>query len=256
MGVVKQSLYTQIEKIIGDRPLRTVSLKDFSELKIPAKLMKQLQVIIGDNLQGSLIASHNLAYKELPKKYAENIKDKVIKPGKDIGRADKFLKDKKFWITGVIAKDILDASQITLANSIKYDKNLKQTLLALDDNTDLTAYLPEIDGAGRVVNKAARLENIVRTNTAEAINLGRQTVFEHPDVKGFVQAYQYSAVLDDRVSDVCESLDGKIKKDWGSYTPPNHYQCRSILIPITTIDDWDGKENTIPSSVKPLKGFE
>ena len=255
MGLVKQSLYANITKIIGDRPLRTISLKDFSEIKIPAKLVKQLKVIIGDNLQGALVNSYNLAYKELPKKYTEKIKDKVIKPGKDIGRADKFLKDKKFWITDVIEKFVLDAAQLILANSIKYDKNLKQTLLALNESPGLIAYLPEIDGAGRVVNKAARLENIVRTNTSEAINLGRQSVFNHPDIQGFIQAYQYSAILDDRVSDICESLDGRIQKDWGSYTPPNHYQCRSILIPITTVDDWNGKTDNIPSSVKPLKGF-
>ena len=234
MGLVKQSLYANITKIIGDRPLRTISLKDFSEIKIPAKLVKQLKVIIGDNLQGALVNSYNLAYKELPKKYAEETelekelekeilrlerlqkeaiekekleqkeqlkrdikelkkvwKKSVIKPGKAINQASKFLKDKKFWITDVIEKDVLDEAQLTLANSIKYDKNLKQTLLALDESPGLIAYLPAVDGAGRVVNKAARLENIVRTNTSEAINLGRQSVFNHPDIQGFIQAYQY-----------------------------------------------------------------
>ena len=235
--------------------MRVIELKEFQSLKIPVKLKNNIKQIIINDLQQALIDSHNLAYKELPKKFAIKIQNKVIKPGKDIGRADKFLKEKEFYITGVLEKDILDASQMVLANSIKYDKNLKQTLLALDEDTKLSNCLPTIDGAGRVINKAARIETIARTNIAEAINLGRQTVFNHPDIAGYIQAYQYSAILDDRVSDICESLDGRIQKDWGNYTPPNHFRCRSILVPITMLDEWDGKEDRIPSSIEPAKGF-
>jgi len=255
MGQVKMNLYTKIEKIIGNRPLRTIDFKEFKELKIPAKLLNRVKTVIGDNLQLALIESHNLAYKELPQKFAERVQKKVIKPGKDIGRADKFLRDKKFYITDIMEKDILDASQQVLANSIKYDKNLKQTLLALDEDVKLSGYLPTVDGAGKIINKAARIETIARTNMAEAVNIGRQTVFNHPDVAGYIQAYQYSAVLDDRVSDICETLDGRIQKDWGVYMPPKHFNCRSILVPITTLDNWNGKEDNIPSSAKPLKGF-
>jgi len=255
LGQVKKSLYNQIEKIIGDRPLRVIELKEFQSLKIPVKLKNNIKQIIINDLQQALIDSHNLAYKELPKKFAIKIQNKVIKPGKDIGRADKFLKEKEFYITGVLEKDILDASQMVLANSIKYDKNLKQTLLALDEDTKLSNCLPTIDGAGRVINKAARIETIARTNIAEAINLGRQTVFNHPDIAGYIQAYQYSAILDDRVSAICKPLNGKIQKDWGNYTPPNHFRCRSILVPITMLDEWDGKEDRIPSSIEPAKGF-
>ena len=255
MGQVKLALYGQIERIIGNRPMRLIDLREFKDLKIPVKLITNIKNVIGSGLQDALVESHNLAYKELPKKFADKVTKKVIKPGKDINRADKFLKDKKFYIASVIEKDILDAAQLVLANSIKYDKNLKQIMLALDEDVKLSSYLPEIDGAGKVINKAARIENIARTNIAEAINMGRQTVFNHPDIHGYIQAYQYSAILDDRVTDICESLDGRIKKDWGSYAPPNHYQCRSILIPVTTIDEWDGKEDRIPSSIQPLKGF-
>jgi hypothetical protein len=33
------------------------------------------------------------------------------------------------------------------------------------------------------------------------------------------------------------------------------HNCRSILIPVTQIDDWDGKEDKIPAGVQPMKGF-
>ena len=45
------------------------------------------------------------------------------------------------------------------------------------------------------------------------------------------------------------------KNDWSNYTPPNHYMCRSILVPINIFDGWDGKEANIPAGTKPLKGF-
>ncbi|OQC23315.1 MAG: hypothetical protein BWX71_02101 [Deltaproteobacteria bacterium ADurb.Bin072] len=74
-------------------------------------------------------------------------------------------------------------------------------------------------------------------------------------MRGFVEAFEYSAILDDRTSEVCEALDGKILRDFGSLQPPNHFMCRSLLIPVTQVDDWGGKEDAIPSGVKPQKGF-
>jgi uncharacterized protein with gpF-like domain len=45
---------------------------------------------------------------------------------------------------------------------------------------------------------------------------------------------------------------------WDDYRPPNHYNCRSLLIPITQTDveagDWDGKESEVPD-VEPQAGF-
>ena len=32
--------------------------------------------------------------------------------------------------------------------------------------------------------------------------------------------------------------------------------CRSILIPVTEIDDWDGKEDNIPARTEPAPGFK
>lgn len=67
-----------------------------------------------------------------------------------------------------------------------------------------------------------------------AINLGRETVFEsEPDR---VYAFQYSAILDDRTSDLCRGLDGVIVKPWSprfkQISPPNHWNCRSIWVEI------------------------
>ena len=71
---------------------------------------------------------------------------------------------------------------------------------------------------------------------------------------GFVVAFEYSAILDDRVTDICEHLNGKILKDFSNYTPPNHFNCRSLLFAVTEVDDWNKKESSPPSQ-KPQKGF-
>ena len=124
----------------------------------------------------------------------------------------------------------------------------------MGNDTDIKQVLPEVDAAGRAINIPARLENIARTNTADAVNQARQALFNSPELRGFVQAYEYSAVLDDRTTEICEHLNGKILKDFGSYTPPNHFQCRSVLAPVTLVDDWDGQESAKPR-LEPQKGF-
>jgi uncharacterized protein with gpF-like domain len=63
-----------------------------------------------------------------------------------------------------------------------------------------------------------------------------------PELGDFVEGLEYSAILDSRTTEVCKSLNGRqYKKDdsvWNSITPPNHFNCRSVLIPITILDVW------------------
>ena len=196
--------------------------------------------------------SYAEAANEIPqKKFAKT----ATKPIMDKMRADKFLSSKSMSVTGIYEQDVLKNIKQTLSNAIKYDKSLTAVMTELDTLSNITELLPDTDSLGRAVNKPARIENIVRTNTAESVNLARDAYFKDPDLKGFVQAFQYSAILDDRTSGICADLDGRIRKDWGSYTPPNHYQCRSLLIPVLTIDNWDGKQDTIPASAVPTPGF-
>lgn len=66
------------------------------------------------------------------------------------------------------------------------------------------------------------------------INLGRQTVFEYN--KDMVYAFQYSAILDGRTTDICKSLDGTTvdpeSQKARAITPPNHRWCRSVRVEI------------------------
>jgi SPP1 gp7 family putative phage head morphogenesis protein len=84
---------------------------------------------------------------------------------------------------------------------------------------------------------SALIENAARTIVSQNINRGRQGyMFDQSNLEE-IQAFQYSAIIDDRTTDICLALDGKImsKDDEESqqFMPPNHYNCRSILVPIT-----------------------
>lgn len=106
----------------------------------------------------------------------------------------------------------------------------------------------------------AYLNTLVRTNVFEAMNEARYNEFTDPALGDFVQALEYSAILDERTTEICQSLDGKTWSTdsplWDEFRPPNHYNCRSVLIPVTQIDGWDGIESTPPpADVQPQEGF-
>ena len=101
-----------------------------------------------------------------------------------------------------------------------------------------------------------RLNTVTRTNYSDAYNQGRLAGFQDPDVKDIIGAYEYSAVMDDRTTPFCESYDGRIYAAddpiWSSITPPNHFGCRSILVPITNDEGFKIDKHL---ALQPAKGF-
>ena len=250
MADVRVSLEKQIINIVKERSVGNVQLKEFLGIGISKSTMSKLRRNIRQNLTRVLENSYELAKRELPKK----AQAKPIRPGMDKDQVERYLAAKSMTIAGGMEQDTLKAIQQVLENGVKYDKTLKQTIDAISSDTNLMQLLPEVDAGGRAINVPARLENIARTNTSDALNQARQALFGQPEFRGFILAYEYSSILDDRTSEYCEAMNGRIRKDWGSGAPPAHFQCRSILIPVTIIDEWDRKESTLPA-IKPQKGF-
>jgi hypothetical protein len=108
----------------------------------------------------------------------------------------------------------------------------------------------------------ARIRTIVRTSGFDAINNARYSYFTDPDLGGFVRAFEYSAILDSRTTAICKHLDedgaGDHTLEWWEnnqgYKPPNHYNCRSLLVPVTVIDLNEFVEGPEPSQF-PQEGF-
>ena len=65
-----------------------------------------------------------------------------------------------------------------------------------------------------------QMERYARTKFTEVMNRGRLDYF---DSSGVVAAYQYSAILDDRTSDLCAGLDEKIFPAGEQPIPPLHF---------------------------------
>jgi SPP1 gp7 family putative phage head morphogenesis protein len=102
------------------------------------------------------------------------------------------------------------------------------------------------------------VSTMVRTKTTEIYNTSRKTLWEtDPLIKQIVVAYTFSAVMDDRTSDVCASLDGNVY-EVGSFidrvTPPLHFNCRSILVPVTRFEDYKASKEPTLESLKQKGG--
>lgn len=122
----------------------------------------------------------------------------------------------------------------------------------------LDRVLDMLSDALDTANVPAYINTLVRTNTFEALNEARFAEFTDPALEGFVTGLEYSAIMDERVTDICAHMDGRMYLStspvWEQYRPPNHYNCRSLLIPITTADGWDGTESAEPV-LQPQEGF-
>ena len=146
-----------------------------------------------------------------------------------------------------------------------FERLIAKGYTTLDDVAAESGSTVLVDALGNALVSAAGdtlayLSTLVRTNTFEALNEARYAEFTDPALDGFVVAFEYSAILDNVTTEICQSLDGaQYSADnpiWAAYTPPNHYNCRSLLIPITAIDGWDKEKDEDPNpDVLPQEGF-
>jgi len=99
------------------------------------------------------------------------------------------------------------------------------------------------------------LKTVTRTKTTEIFNQARKSFYDNdPDAKQIIEAFEYSAIIDSRTSDVCDSLDGKIflkGELTARITPPLHLNCRSLLVPVTKFEDFREDPNFVPPSKEP-----
>jgi len=116
---------------------------------------------------------------------------------------------------------------------VKKDVKIK-LIQAIKDGTPLSDVLGILDDEGRALAELS-LERFSRTKLTEVMNRGRHEFFEST---GVIAAYQYSAILDDRTSDICEGLHGMIFDKGTEPIPPLHFNCRSVLVPITKYEEY------------------
>lgn len=187
-----------------------------------------------------------------------------------------YFETQSFRMAGDTSDQVRKIIQQELQNGIKFGKTIPEVRIAIwerlverglttmdavrgtETSDAIVEALKELN-LPDVEDVAPYLNTLVRTNTFEALNEARYAEFTDPAVADFVEALEYAAVLDSSTTTICRELNGKVYRadspEWDSIRPPNHFNCRSVLVPVTVIDGWDGNESP-PSNVEPAEGFK
>lgn len=129
--------------------------------------------------------------------------------------------------------EILEKENFDYIGDWEYKITQKARLAMIQAIKDGT---PLQDVAGIRDEAKASMERYARTKFTEVMNKGRIAFFEQSKV---VAGYQYSAILDDRTTEICRGLHGKKFKAGNQPVPPMHFNCRSIVIPITIFESFE-----------------
>lgn len=184
-------------------------------------------------------------------------------------QAINFLQNLRPWlIKGIIDDELKKTTRLELSEHLKGGRTLTETIGNLRSDFepfvgDPEKIIPSGPGipAAENILQAFRLENIIRTETNGALNIGRANVAE--EVGDFILGFSLSAVLDLRTTLVCQEADGKTFPKGHALAiklqPNLHWQCRTILVYVTSDDvpvTWSSDEelNYVVSLIP--KGFK
>lgn len=126
---------------------------------------------------------------------------------------------------------------------------------SIENKWELTRLIAELEVIGATRAMATSVLTGFQATTSRIYNQARVDLFASTDE---VAGHLYSAILDNRTTELCRELDGRMwRKDddgWMHYIPPNHFFCRSIIVPVFRGDEppeWD----LPPDGLEPAEGF-
>lgn len=265
-----------MDRIVGDLVAKAKEggglKQDVSEnvrgLKVDGKLKRKLNAATQAMLRDGFKMGEQHAKTEVDKAKGESFSRRFDMKRLDL-IADDYFKARGFKITGNLTDEAVNLVGDIILTGARYDK----TWVEVEDDIYSTFAAKGLisaeqakDALGEALgvdDPSHRLRTITRTSTFDAINTARYGYFTDPGLGDFVQAFEYSAILDSRTTEICRHLDeadaGNHSRRWWDshpeYNPPNHYNCRSVLVPVT-IDDLDEFSEGPEPSVKPQEGFK
>lgn len=268
--VVADALGDAVERVVNDSASIGYDVDKVPGMKFNADELAAIKKAVMAGLKEAWVIGSEHSKRELRKaskeKFGRAHFELVDRALTDI--AGNFFKARGHRITGDLSNAAQKVIQNTLLEGIKNSKPFsevkmeiysvlsKDGMLNVEDVARVLGLNPE-DEEAAIRQTNARIQTIMRTSEFEAINEARYQYFSDPSLEGFVEALEYSAILDDRVTDLCASLDGMVMPTtddtWSKFNPPNHFNCRSILIPVTAVDKWE--PNPPPKGAEPQKGF-
>jgi SPP1 gp7 family putative phage head morphogenesis protein len=137
------------------------------------------------------------------------------------------IRDRAFFITGDIENRMLKDVETTIISGL--DNGLPANTIISQISNKLTE------------DRRRFATTIARTNASDAFNSGRMNLFTSENIAPLIEAYQYNAILDNVTTLYCEQHDGQIlypnDPAFGVSNPPNHFNCRSLLLPIMVAEN-------------------
>ena len=154
-------------------------------------------------------------------------------------KALEFFEQKALLWGADIRDPLLSDIKNILFDAIKMGRPLRDIQAQLS-----AAFLPWLGDPNQLIDEEMltpyRLETLVRTNVNEALNEGRKAMFQPEVDSGFITAFQYSAILDKRTTEVCKYLDRKMFRpdspEMDRLSAPRHFNCRSLWTMVTRAD--------------------
>jgi len=213
--VIKKQMSDLFDQIQKKNILKSQDISRIDKLQL--KYMKELKQILKSSFTSIYKDGQMLAQSEL-------LKNSYKAPVAHDAFLD-MLEEETFQYIGDYQYTILKRVRSELISAVKDGRPLSDVEGVLSNELDK---LSEVS-----------LERFARTKHTESMNKGRMSFFED---SGVVAAYQYSAILDDVTSDICSGLDGKIFEAGSEPIPPMHFNCRSLLIPITKYESYEPSE--------------
>lgn len=223
---VKPLVSEAIDNFAADvkkKKLNPNNLGKLESLKLRASDLKKIGKLLSESIRDMFDRSQILAQKEVASENYALTSEEFLK----------VLEDENFNYIGDWEYKITNAARVEM-------------IAALKDGRPISEVIDLWTAEGRK-DSLVSLERYARTKHTEVMNKGRLAYFEST---GIVAAYQFSAVLDGRTSAICRGLHGKIFKAGTQITPPCHFGCRSLLIPITQFEDWKADEKVGKEDIK------
>lgn len=152
-----------------------------------------------------------------------------------------------FTVSGVAELDMVSEVWEAVERAVREGRTLN------DFRKEVGASLEEAWGK----KDPAHLENIFRTNVQSAYSAGRYLQNNRPEVRATHPYSKFSAVMDDRTTDVCAAAHGTVLPSddpwWSTHQPPLHFRCRSD---VTAITESEAKEIGIDESAPEAEADE
>ena len=234
------------KKIVEKRRFDEISKLDFVH-------MAELKSAFRKMVRSGYTQGRDDSQKLVPKKFANGL-NWSLEPKEALA----YYSDKKVYLAGAERDFVMNKVKPVLYDGLKNGKSTQEIIFTLEEDLFSQYEIYQSDGTTLkpIQDIPGRIETVVRTNYNEAYNQGSWTTYNDPALAQFLPAFQYSALLDGRTSNICQSLDGMILKktnpNWKDYVPPKHFNCRSLIVPIFA-DEF--KEETEVPKVKLMPGF-